>query len=1130
LEPEDLEQLRCDSCKFALKADGERKFFVFWASGSSKVGAWTVQPGTGHVEPLLVRFGQEQPNFPNGLSIIDAEEVPLITAEEAAKCLPGPGPAQPRSQRGLLAFDLLLDFGKAPSSLLAARQARLQELAAGLSRVRFYSGYKDKLNSNVKVLPKERWAALEGLLGAPLLLDTETKPYRPLAELPGFLPLASWQPCGEPSGGPRRGFRCDGLVFASRLPTGGMDLKWKESRSISADFLVRGRRPGSPSTPLGLQVWCPSRQEHVAFEPKEASVPAMCLLPEGAVDDCLLSWEAIAEFTLQGGQWIFQRLRADKVHANTAETISSILELAKSPITPEDLVASCRSLPRKEVEYYSPVPDDLRSGPQLRTLCEAHQQAKLVLHQAFSGPTVLDVGAGRLADVQLAVACGTVKELVAVDRDVEALTHGVTRLELWAEREKCIVYTSRRVRLEAAPRPKLPRDVLRPELLVRPVVADLQRDAALNVLGGSQFNTICCHFAVHYFWNSEQATAEVLQRLSQKLLPSGLLVVTYMDSDMLDRSDDGRLQTMVLEEGPQNTVTFSVTPRDDGTLDVFVGTIGRTHREHLVSTSELLSRFAHSGLTVASRGLLRDLPRSTPPGHPPGLGPNQPQQLEKILRLFAYAVFRRAPAAALLGRSPHESFPQHVVQCAVELLPAKTLAALAMTSKSWRRFLSNDIAVPALSGGLRQLPCGPRKIVLCERCGCTRRFDAFGERHCWCDSCWEGCWRPRHGPCKVCGCSRAFDNYGDRICWCDSCWPGCQANDMDDCVPPAELAGCRCGRRGCPGDAWDAKDMTKPIIIKESTAAGFMAFLQGLCPKARGLSLRQRRHPFALPLCALPAALPGLRQLRITADLSSFWDSSEVFGQVAGNLEELVLEDPALRSQAQIRLSGLAKLRTLRRLRLHLQPIVSYSDLLLLATGCPCLEELSLPTLEMPSGSGVLQGEGLFRKLRCFKMLRQSNAIVDASFLASVWRLCPALQTLWVLQCAGRRLCFREVLAVSQLGPGHTSLVVLPEEPYFGASRLCRRPSAKLERSIAALRQADIDLGDPCSPLFREEYTQHEWVELLRRFLRPRQVRDDTTSDGETDGEGWPNEEDFTAFDSDGSVGTFYSDFSDFSR
>ena len=32
---------------------------------------------------------------------------------------------------------------------------------------------------------------------------------------------------------------------------------------------------------------------------------------------------------------------------------------------------------------------------------------------------------------------------------------------------------------------------------------------------------------------------------------------------------------MVLEEGPQNTVTFSVTPRDDGTLDVFVGTIGR---------------------------------------------------------------------------------------------------------------------------------------------------------------------------------------------------------------------------------------------------------------------------------------------------------------------------------------------------------------------------------------------------------------------------------------------------------------------------------------------------------------------------------------------------------------------------
>ncbi|OLP74371.1 hypothetical protein AK812_SmicGene46108, partial [Symbiodinium microadriaticum] len=67
----------------------------------------------------------------------------------------------------------------------------------------------------------------------------------------------------------------------------------------------------------------------------------------GAVDDCLLSWEAIAEFTLQGRTK--SRPQKLQVHANTSETISSILELAKSPITPEDLVASCRSLPRKEV-------------------------------------------------------------------------------------------------------------------------------------------------------------------------------------------------------------------------------------------------------------------------------------------------------------------------------------------------------------------------------------------------------------------------------------------------------------------------------------------------------------------------------------------------------------------------------------------------------------------------------------------------------------------------------------------------------------------------------------------------------------------------------------------------------------
>lgn len=32
----------------------------------------------------------------------------------------------------------------------------------------------------------------------------------------------------------------------------------------------------------------------------------------------------------------------------------------------------------------------------------------------------------------------------------------------------------------------------------------------------------------------------------------------------------------------------------------------------------------------------------------------------------------------------------------------------------------------------------------------------------------------REPECPRCGCSHDFDNYGDRICWCDSCWNGCR--------------------------------------------------------------------------------------------------------------------------------------------------------------------------------------------------------------------------------------------------------------------------------------------------------------------------------------------------------------------
>merc|ERR1711953_1630367 len=45
-----------------------------------------------------------------------------------------------------------------------------------------------------------------------------------------------------------------------------------------------------------------------------------------------------------------------------------------------------------------------------------------------------------------------------------------------------------------------------------------------------------------------------------------------------------------------------------------------------------------------------------------------------------------------------------------------------------------------------------------------------------------------------CGCCREYDEYGDRFCWCDSCWKGCQptttlsAGSLNEELRPSEPA------------------------------------------------------------------------------------------------------------------------------------------------------------------------------------------------------------------------------------------------------------------------------------------------------------------------------------------------------
>jgi hypothetical protein len=391
----------------------------------------------------------------------------------------------------------------------------------------------------------------------------------------------------------------DGLIFTplcrstqtSRSPT----LKWKPPDKLTIDVglgrAVERSTTGARFLPylldsnatVGIPIAAGEdvrHSQHVSFHIKvEGEDHTICLCDlltcackplhlwvDGKESDWAQHQIAEVLYDKKRAELRFLRLRRNRTWANTVEEASIILRAQQSPPLKFSNLSFCesdlsRALNRDDAGYRS---YEAREST-FKTLRLAHLKIKGLLYVWFGGKSIVDAACGGLHDFDKWVEAG-VQNVLALENDSALLAQAERRIESETQLGQCPSVDLRRVDLS--------QPYCNPE------------KAAKSTTACSVF----CHFALHYFWESEQATSTFLSNLIPMLKPGGTFVVTYMNGDILKQ----RRSVKIL--GDRGIRELEVEIVDEHTANVFVASIGRTHSESIICASDISKRFDAAGL------------------------------------------------------------------------------------------------------------------------------------------------------------------------------------------------------------------------------------------------------------------------------------------------------------------------------------------------------------------------------------------------------------------------------------------------------------------------------------------------------------------------------------------------------
>lgn len=313
------------------------------------------------------------------------------------------------------------------------------------------------------------------------------------------------------------------------------------------------------------------------------------IIKDGDIVEC--GWDA------ENDHWFPLRIRYDKTHPNGTRTVFSNWNLLQLPIRYQDL-GDLKAFDGYWASSAHGIIDDMkRAHNKLKTVMLTGYFGKMPESTTNAGPgpkLLLDLGVGRANDVHKWHHIGFT-DVVGVDVDQNALQQGLGRVSAYPDLKVTLINGDFTKPLETVTRPEFAR---------------------------RRFGLVTCFFSAHYALGTETSFRNLLYNVSKKLDMGGYLIGTTFNRDsllqLLDKKPIAMGSSKILTDSATDvfhTVEMvgekkydvlsakkNVGTRDAKlmweirtaadqeqdtpfgyTADVFVQSIGKTHREYLMS-------------------------------------------------------------------------------------------------------------------------------------------------------------------------------------------------------------------------------------------------------------------------------------------------------------------------------------------------------------------------------------------------------------------------------------------------------------------------------------------------------------------------------------------------------------------
>jgi hypothetical protein len=353
-------------------------------------------------------------------------------------------------------------------------------------------------------------------------------------------------------------------------------------------------------------------------------------------------------------EWNFRRVWFD-TSANSKEQAFRLLQLAKhaseSEEGPAELRDLCHQLASISIHHEPSVAlcscaavvsvTSLEQRPTLRTdWLRLHHAIRQWLYSGCCGMAVLELTVGRCADVKRWQAAKN-RRVIAYDSDATATQMAIGRAQDSNVRINLCVGDVSSADLVSAP------GFFRPS---------------------SGFDTMCCHFAIHYMWQPRDRFITFMNNVHTLLAPGARFYVTIMDGKRASTRGSFDFRNTDTNSGSSFCLSF---PHDDvGMVDVLVSSIGHEHRESLIDSAELVREVELMGLQLVGVTRFTELGRML----------HYPLAAEhvRVSRLFVCAMFEKPYPQGVTFR-----LPSHLMLTIALFLPLPDALLLAGVSRDW---------------------------------------------------------------------------------------------------------------------------------------------------------------------------------------------------------------------------------------------------------------------------------------------------------------------------------------------------------------------------------------------------------------------------------------------------------------